>query len=549
MPTLEQAVPRSRLARFNEILNILVRNDFWSLLRGMTRPAQADGVLRAEAPARLRAILEELGPTFIKIGQLLATRPDLVPQPYVEEFRKLYDNTAPSPFPEVRRVVREDLGREVEELFATFEPQAIASASIGQVHRATLKDGTRVAVKVQHVGIEEAMRLDFDILQGFVTFIEKTFARSRIWQPTGHLAELRLMLEREFDYGYERKNMERVAHNLRHEPAVHIPHALSDLCSRRVLVMEYLEGVKFTRLDDPRLAGMDLKKVARTVTLSMARQIFLDRFFHADPSPGNLLILPPDRVAFLDFGAVGVVTERRAKAILRMITGIAKGDVEGTSEAIVDLCEQRGEYDAKRFTTDVEKILDFVERESVSVADPRLMDLILNISKQHHMLLPPDFVLISRSLFQFEGFCRTLDPDFELVEVLEPFAAEILWKNVSNPKKQKEMVEETVSEMLRFLRNFPHTLNTLIRKVERNELSLRIDVAGMEGIKQAQGRGVLKTSFTVLLAGLLVGLGIVYAGPEPGARLGPFLFVAGVIMAVWTVVMILWSEAWKGRRE
>jgi ubiquinone biosynthesis protein len=548
MPQLEQARPQSRLSRFNEIVTILLRNDAWGLVRSMTRVPQEAGE-EDDAPVRLRQVLEELGPTFIKIGQLLATRPDLVPARYVAELKKLYDTTTPSPYAEVRAAVRRELGREVEEVFASFEPEAIASASIGQVHRATLKDGRRVAVKVQHAGIEEAMVLDFEILRGLVSFVEKTFAASRIWQPREHLEELRLMLERELDYTVEMRNTQRVAHNFRHHPEVHIPAMVPELCTRRLLVMEFVDGVKFARLDAAQAQGVDRRKVAAVVTHAMARQIFIHRLFHADPSPGNILILPPDRVAFLDFGAVGVVTERRSKAILKLITGFSKGDVDGACEAILDLCEQRGEFDNKAFQTDVERLLDFFEREGVSVADPRLMELILGVAKKHRMLLPPDFVLISRALFQFEGFCRELDPGFELVEVLEPFVAELLWKRISSPGSQKELVEETVGELLRFARTFPHTLNTIVRKIERNEISTRVEVAGLEGLKSSQGRGVLKMSFTVMMAALVIGLGIVYAAPVPDDRAGQFLFAAAGLVALWVLVMVLWSEAFKGNRE
>ncbi len=565
MAALEQAVPRSRMARFNEIVTILIRNDFWGLLRSVTAepeapyarpqdathesPEHSTNGLEKSAPVRMRMVLEELGPTFIKIGQLLATRPDLVPQAYVNEFKKLYDQTAPSPPAEVRGVIRSELGREVEDIFATFEPQALASASIGQVHRATLKDGRKVAVKVQHVGIEEAMVLDFEILRGIVGFIEKTFAATRIWQPTEHLEELRLMLERELDYTYEMRNTQRVAHNFRHEPAVHIPEMIPEHCTRRVLVMEFIDGIKFANVNGPELAHIDRKNVAKIVTHAMARQIFLHRLFHADPSPGNMMILASDKVAFLDFGAVGMVTERRAKNILRLITGISKGDVDDTTEAVIDLCDQHGEFDAKAFRTDIEKLLDYFEREDVSVADPRLMEMLLGLAKRHRMILPPDFVLISRALFQFEGFCRELDPGFELVEVLEPFVGELLWRNLSSPGRQKELVEDTVGELLRFARTLPHTLNTVIRKVERNELSMRVELAGLEGVKSAQGRGVLKLSFTVMMAALIIGLGIVYASGAPDDRAGQFLFAAAGIVAVWTLVMIVWSEAFKGRRE
>ncbi len=550
--TQPRVKPRGRTARFNEITNILLRHDFWGLLRAMMSPRAAEEAQRMDREqrpaARLRRILEDLGPTFIKLGQLMATRPDLVPRDYVEEFKRLYDGTKPSTYDEVREVIHEQLGAPPEELFATFEKQALASASVGQVHRATMKDGTPVAVKVQHVGIEEAMYLDFEILRGIVTFIEKTFAASRVWQPTGHLEELKLMMDRELDYRYEVKNTLRVAHNFRHDPSVKIPQMHRDMCAKRVMVMEWIDGIKFSNVEAPEMQDIDRKNVAKIVTHAMAKQIFIDRIFHADPSPGNMMIMHSDQVCFLDFGAVGVVTERRSKAILALITGIAKGDVEQTTEAIVDLCDVQGELDQKRFTTDVEKILDFFEREQVSVADPRIMEMILTLAAEHRMLLPPDFMLITRSLFQFDGFCRDLDPDYEIVSILEPFVGQLVWKNMASTKKQKELVEETFGELLKFGRTFPHALNTLVRKVERNELSTRIELAGLEGIKQTYGRGVLKTSFTIMMGALVIGLGFVYGGNQPEAA-GRYLFIAGSIVVAWTLVLILWSESFKGRYD
>jgi ubiquinone biosynthesis protein len=254
-------------------------------------------------------------------------------------------------------------------------------------------------------------------------------------------------------------------------------------------------------------------------------------------------------VAFLDFGAVGIVTERRARNILELITAIGNGHVEGSCEAIMDLCDQRAEVDAKKFRADVERILDHFEREQVSVADPVLMDLIVGLARAHRMLLPPDFALITRALFQFEGICRSLDPDFELVAVLDPFVTQVAWKNISSPSAQKDAVQETVTELLKFGRTLPHTLNTVLRKIERNEITTRIEVAGLEGIKQSQGRGVLKTSFTVLAASLIVGMALVYASPTPSERIGQFLFGALVILVAWVLVMVLWSEGLKGNRE
>jgi ubiquinone biosynthesis protein len=530
----------SKSTRFNEIFNILLRNDFFRLVRNAEH---------RDAPVKMRRILEELGPTFVKTGQLLATRPDLVPPEYAEEFKQLYDGTKPGPFIEVREVIEAELGRPISEVFGSFEEVALASASVGQVHRATLKDGTKVAVKVQHVGIKESMLLDFQILRGIATFVEKTFAASRIWQPLEHLEELQQMLERELDYTFEVQNTIRVAEKFRHDDSVLIPHMHKQLCTKKVMVMEFVDGIKFAHPEQLDKQGIDRKNVAKVITHAMAKQIFLHRVFHADPSPGNMMILSSDKVCFLDFGAVGNVTERRAKSILRLITGIGKGDLDAASEAIIDLCDQRGEYDPKRFTTDVEKILDFFEREQVSVADPRVMELILELARRHKMMLPPDFMLITRALFQFDGFCRDLDPDYELVTVLEPLVADLVWKNLTSTKKQKEVVEETVGELLKFGRTFPHALNQLVRRVERNEIRTTIEVAGMEELKRSQGRGVLKSSFTIIMAALIIGMGIVYASPDAGASTGPFLFGAGTLVILWTLVMVVWSESFKGRRD
>jgi ubiquinone biosynthesis protein len=466
----------------------------------------------------------------------------------VEEFRKLYDQAPPSPAEEVRRVLAEGLGQAPERVFAAFDPVPIASASIGQVHRATLANGAVVAVKVQHDGIEEQMQTDFRILRGLVRFIERTFAASRIWQPSDHLEELRLMLESELDYRFEMQNTQRVRDSFRGDPTVFIPDVVPELCSKRVLVMEFVDGVKLTNLDAPSAAGIDRRAVARHLTTAMAKQIFQHRLFHADPSPGNLMVLGRDQVAFLDFGAVGAVGARRSAAILSLLASIARKDTDGAAQAILELCEQRAEVDLKRFGADVERVVDRFERERISVADPRLLEAIVGLARTHRMLLPPDFALITRALFQFEGFCRILDPSYDLVETLQPFIRDLLWKDLGGAARPPE-AQEAVAELLRFARTLPHTLNTVLRKIERNELSTRIEVAGLEGVKSAQGRSALKTGFTVLMAALVVGIAILYASPTPDDRMGRFLFAAGAVLVGWTLVMVLWSEAFKGRRD
>jgi ubiquinone biosynthesis protein len=528
----------SKSKRFNEIFHILLTHNITSLLRDLAAYARdrhaAEGLgtngVRT-VPSRVRALLEELGPTFIKIGQLLGTRPDLIPQPFIEEFKKLYDQTAPTPFPEVRVMVERELGRPVAEVFSHFDEAAIASASIGQVHRAVLKNGQVVAVKVQHPEIEERMATDFEILRVLVRFTERVFAKSRIFQPEEHLEEIRIMLNKELDYRNELRVQKEVEHNFAQEPTVKIPHPFDEHSTQRVLVMEFIDGIKFRGPNQPELASIDRKNVARIITNAMAKQVFVDRLFHADPSPGNLLILGSNQVCFLDFGAFGVVTRRRARLILELLTSISNANHEETARAMIELCDVRGEYDHRKFMRDVEKISDYHEREKASPADPVLLQMIIDIANAHRMTLPADFMLITRALYQFDGICKALDSDYELVEALQPFVDKLLRERIFNPEHQVDNVKTAIQELARLATRVPVTAEKIMYKLEKGELGMQVDIKGLNDYKKHQMRIVFITCFTLLMGFLLIGSAIGYGLGGAGfirdySFLGLFSFLA-----------------------
>lgn len=537
--------PVTKVQRTVEILRILQEHQFFQLLRELNQAQVEPGVGRKElrfppeAPVRVRKMLEAMGPTFIKVGQLLGTRPDLVPREFVDEFRGLYDKTTPTPFPEVRQVVEDELNQALEEVFASFDQRPVASASIGQVHFATLHSGERVAVKVQHPGIEERIALDFEILEPIIAFIERVFAGSRVWQPKKHLDELKTMLAKELDYSYEATNHQRVYENFEGTTGVKIPRIFWEHSGRRVLTLEYIDGIKVDDLDGG-IPGLDGESVAEVITHAMAKQIFEDRIFHADPSPGNLLILDSHTVAFLDFGAVGIVTRRRAERILGLLVGFMRDDLDMVAQNIIELTEKTGEYDPGAFRQDLEKIMEFHEAERASAANPRMMDMIIDIAEQHNMLLPSDFMLITRALFQFEGMCRRLDPNYELIEVMGPFIQEMLFTRYTDRERQKEAMVDIGIQMAELVKSAPGRVNSILRKLERDQFTVQMNLQGLDDYQDRQQRNVLRGSVAAIAAAAILASGVIIATGRSEDLLR-FGLVAIIVLLLWAFTLV-WME-------
>jgi ubiquinone biosynthesis protein len=487
-------------------------------------------------------MLEDLGPTFIKIGQLLGTRPDLVPKPFIDEFKHLYDKTTPSPFVDIKALIEQELGAPLHAVYDEFDEAPIASASIGQVHFATLKTGEKVAVKVQHPGIQDRVAVDFEIMEPIVRLVENLFAASRVWQPREHLLEIRAMLYRELDYRNEARNCQRLHEVFANDAHVRIPRVFWAASSRRVLTLERIEGVKLSDFENPDLKALDGKRLAEIITHAMAKQIFEDRLFHADPSPGNLMAIDSETVAFLDWGAVGTVPRRRSERILSLILGFVRDDIDSVAQALLDICKHESDVDMGSFLRDLERVMDYHERERASVGDPVVLEMILTIANKHEMLLPPDFMLITRALFQFEGLCKKLDPDYELVEVLEPYVIRYLRREAfrmgSDPK---EALFAFGYETFEAVRTLPPRLNKVLRMIENNEVRVKIDMGRAAEQREREERRNLRTMFTVLTAALILGTGFVMASGN-GAVLVPYLFAAVLFLLIWAFFFLFWAD-------
>ncbi len=539
--------PVTKVQRTVEFLRVLQKHNFFQLIREINEAERVERVGRAElkvppdAPKRVRSILQDLGPTFIKMGQLLGTRPDLVPKEFADEFENLYDQTTPTPFDQVEQVVEEELGKPLDEVFASFDREPVASASIGQVHFATLKGGERVAVKVQHPNIEGRIALDFEILGPIVSFIERVFAGSRVWQPEAHLRELRTMLAKELDYTYEARNHQRVYENFQDRPGVKIPKIFWEHSGRRVLTLEYIDGIKLEDVEDGEIPSLDGASVAETITHAMAEMIFDHRLFHADPSPGNVLILDSHTVAFLDFGAVGFVTRRRAERVLGLLVGFRRDDLDMVAQNLIELCDKVGPFDPGPFKQDLERIMEFHERERASPGNPRMLDMIIDTAQENNLRLPPDFMLITRALFQFEGMCRRLDPNYELIEVLGPKIQERLMERYTSKERLADAMVDIGIHSAELVKNTPQRLNTILRKLEQDEFKVNMELSGLNEHQRHQEFNVMRASAAALAAALVLAAGVILAMGQ-GDELGRFLLVAVVVILLWLGSLVLLKE-------
>lgn len=537
-----------KLKRVAEVVGILAEHDFLAIMRRIARaPVQqvAGGKLEIQipedVPRRVRLLMEDLGPTYIKMGQLLATRPDLLPKAFVDEFRHFYDRTRPSPFPEVRALVEQDLGRPLEQVFATFDEQPIASASIGQVHAATLLTGEKVAVKVQHPGTAELVRIDFEVMRPLVRFIQNLFAASRLFQPSEHLHEIEEMLARELDYTHEARILQRFYRNFEGHPSVKIPKLHIAHSSRRVLVMEFIEGLPLSQATGEEMArrAIDRRRVAQVLTEAMAKMIFEDRVFHADPSPGNLIITGPAQVAFIDFGAVGHVTRRRAERVMHLVHGFETENTDEVVQALLELCNIHGPVDHNQLRRDVERIMDYAVTERAAVGDPVIMDLIAKTAEHNHMLLPADFFLVSRALFQFEGMCVRLDPEYDIVAQFTPVVLRHMYREAMS-EEGLAALKEPAQAYAELLATAPTRLNSLLRKLEMNQLEVRIQNTSADGAARDERR-TMQRSFTALVGALIVGAGVTSLSAQPEAT-SNFLFFGALFTLLWGIVMLYYSE-------
>ncbi|HJU53354.1 MAG TPA: AarF/UbiB family protein [Pyrinomonadaceae bacterium] len=462
---------------------------------------------QAAAPeaAELSKDLEKMGPTFIKMAQLLSTRADLLPAPYLEALSRLQDDVEPFSFKEVEEIVTEELGVRLSKAFARFEAEPVAAASLGQVHRAEMRDGREVVVKVQRPGIRELVLKDLEILEGLAEFLDAHTEMGRRYEFGKILAELRKSLLRELDYRQEMRNLITFNRNFAEFRRLTVPMPVEDYCTTRVLTMDYVAGKKITALSPLALMDVDGHDLAEELFRAYLKQILLDGIFHADPHPGNIFLTPENCVALIDLGMVGRVTPHAQENILQLLLAISEGRGDEAAHLTVKLGEPKESFEKEKFSRQVADLVTQHQGSNVQEIDAgRVVLEITRISGETGFRLPPEFTLIAKTLLNLDQIVHTLDPDFDPNASIRQNATDIMRERIQKSLSAGNLFN-TMLEAKDLIEKLPARINRLLDAVANNEMKIKVDAIDelklMEGFQKIANR----ITMGLVLAALIVG--------------------------------------------
>lgn len=547
------------IRRYRNILGILIKYGFGHVVEQLnisyylelgrrivtlgTAPKEME---RLTQPVRLRLAMEELGPTFIKLGQLLSTRADLLPREYIEEFRKLQDNVPSLPVEAVLGQIEAELGYPVNELFAELSPAPIAAASIAQVHRGRLLTGEEVVVKVRRPGIEQVMTTDLDILMGLAYLLEHHIPASRIYAPIGVVKEFRRILGREMDFSREGRTIDRFMANFCNDPTIHVPRVYWEHTGETVLTMEYIDGIKVSDLGKLRAGGYDLPTIARNGADAILKQVLIHGFFHGDPHPGNLYILQGNIVCFLDYGMVGRLDEELKYQLVDLIDAVLARDVDRILNSLLFSGQLTEEIEVQQLRRDLSEFIDdYYELPLEEIDAGKLLTEFIEILTTYHIRFPSDLMLLAKALVTIEGIGRQLDPGFNMISHIRPFMSRLIREKISPASLSRDMLR-TIHGYGSLLRSLPRDLKEFINRINHNKFKIDLEHRGLERLIIDIDKSSNRLSFSLLIASLIVGSSLIMQTEK-----GPFIFgypllgflgysIAGVL-GLWLAVAILRS--------
>ena len=545
------------LPRLHEITSVLIRHGLGDVVRriGIAGVLERAGQImhwgvvgesvRLEPAQRLRLALEELGPTFVKLGQVMATRVDLFPPDWIVEFEKLHSEVPPVPFDELLPDVERALGRSPFEVFSGLDTKAYGSASIAQVHRARLQDGTPVILKIRRPGIRAKIAADLRILAQLAELIESEITEARRYQPTQIAAQFARSLERELDLALEARNIEHFARNFADDPFIVIPKAFTAWTSEVMNVQAHIEGIPGTDLAGVQAAGLDRKLLAARGAEAVLRMILVDGFFHADPHPGNVFYLPGNRIVMIDFGMVGRLSPTRRNQVVDLLAGLAQMDEDAMIEVLLDWAGD-AYVDELKLAADVNELV--YDYESVPLKDIRIAVLLRQfaaIIREHSIVLPPDLTLMFKALITMEGLGRQYDPGFHIVEHLTPLLHQALRARY-RPDAVVKRGRSTLTGFLNVVGSVPRDLARLLREARRGKTRIDLDLKRLDDFGRQLDRTLDRATMGVMTASLVIGSAIIMTisgGPEMmGIPLLGLLGLTGYVVAfvnsIWIIIGI-----------
>jgi len=530
---------------FNHILEMLGLTDMVVRSRRMLR-VKSPNLARLTAAERMRMALEELGPTFIKLGQILSTRPDVVPHSFVKEFEKLQDDVPSFSFEEVLSQVAGELGGPASAFFAEIEPQPLAAASIAQVHRARLSSGADVVIKVRRPGVVELVESDISALMALANLAERHMPGNEIYDPVGIVREFARTIRREMDFSREGHTIEKFRDNFAKTPWMHFPHVYWEQSARGVLTMEYVDGIKVSDLQALDRQGLDRRLLARRGADAFLEMILSHGFFHGDLHPGNVLILPDNSICLLDYGMVGRLDEGLKTFITDIICAIMNRDMDEVVSLLLFAGDISDNLDIGALKRDLSNFIDsYYEIPLKEIEVGRMLMEFIGIITLYSIRIQPDLMLLIKSLVLVEGIGRSLDPAFDMVEHLRPFIAKALRKKYS-PRAVSRDITMVLASYLSLARNIPRDLKEIINRINRNKFKIDLEHRGLDKFTTDFDRSINRLSISMILAALIIGSSLIMQTDKGQKLLGfPALAFLGYTVAgligLWLVYAIIRS--------
>jgi len=520
------------LKRYRQVLGILIKYGFGHIVeqlnidyyfelgkRIVSLGTASRELERLTQAARFRLALEELGPTFIKFGQILSTRPDIVPTEVLKELQRLQDHIPAVSTDEIKAQIHRELGYPTEELFQKFADTPLATASIAQVHRGTLKTGEEIVCKVRRPNIELVIETDLDIMMGLAYLIEKHLPGGELYDPVGLVREFRRTLHRELDFSREGRTTERFAANFADDETVHIPKVFWDYTGQTVLTLEYVSGIKISDQDELKKAGLDLEIIAQNGADNFLKQVFIHGLFHADPHPGNIHILPDNILCIFDFGMVGRLDDDLKLHLTELLLCVLRRDVDHLISQLLYSGDLHDDSNTKNLKRDLTEFID--DYYDIMLQDLKVGKLLLDfveILTEYQIKFPSNLMLLSRALFVMEGIGRQLDPNFNMVAQLKPFAEQVIKNRYSATSIAKEAAR-TLQSYQALGKSLPKDIKEFINRINRNKFKIDVEHRGFERLVNDLDKSTNRISFSMIIAALIVGSSLVMQIDK-----GPMLF-------------------------
>lgn len=556
------------IRRFGTIARVLLKHGFGDVAERLfngrkatsTRGEEEEPILKSgfPSPRRIRLVLEELGPSFVKLGQLMSTRADLFPPEYIEEFKKLQDRVPPIPFADVRAVIEKELKRSLETLFEELQPDSIAAASVGQVHIAKLFSGEKVAVKVIRPGIEKMIRQDIRLMYSLAEKIESAFEMGRILGVGNLVREFERIIFRELDMLIEAGSIEKFAFNFKDSDEIHIPAVHWDYTTRSVLVMEHIDGIKMDEVEAIKAHGIDPKEIALIGLRSFSRQLMEHGFFHADPHPGNTIVMVDGRVGLVDFGITGYLDQEMMRQIANLFLGYAEHDYDMIMDALADAgLIHEDAMDFKSFRVDLKDMSEaFYGRSLQNISVRDVYDQVMQLVLKYRVRLPRNLLLLLKTFIQTEALGKILGSDASILEVTKPYARKLLQRGYDARSMMKNMGRDARNTG-HYLKAVPKFVHDILRQTAQGRQRVEMRHTGFEPISDQIEKGVNRLTLGAILSASILAASLILNSTQTvlvftfelfglqtlslTSLLGLTGYTIATVLGVWLIVSILRS--------